>query len=188
MPAAIRQDALRRALIEQTRAHIGRVESLNALSPVQLTWPPPEGGWNISQVLEHLLVSNECYLPMMERLTHEAAVGAQPQEEWKPSLAGGLLIRSMSSRRNFKAPKVFRDVLHPREAVRSAFIEQLESLVRLLETAESVSWRRTRTVSPVSKLIRLNLGDCYAILPAHSERHLGQIERIQTKAGFPTPA
>lgn len=185
MATPIRQDTMRRALLEQTRAHVGRVASLDALSPAQLTWSPPDGGWNIAQVLEHLLVSNECYLPMMEGLTREATVRAREEEEWKPSLAGGLLIRSMTSRRKFKAPKVFRDVLNPRKAVRQAFVDQLAGLINLLETADLVSWRRTRTASPVSKLIRLNLGDCYAILPAHTERHLGQIDRVQGHTGFP---
>lgn len=186
MATAMRQDALRRALLDQTRAHIVRIASLNALSPEQLAWTPPEGGWGVAQILEHLLTTNGTYLPMMERLTGEATERAEPDEEWKPSLAGGMLIKSMSSPRKFKAPRVFRDVLHPRSGVRQAFIDQLQQLVRLLETADRVSWRRTRTASPVSRLIRLNLGDCYAVLPAHTERHLGQIERVTGHGGFPT--
>jgi len=46
-------------------------------------------------------------------------------------------------------------------------------------------WRPSLLSSPISRLIRLNLGDCFAILVAHARRHLGQIERIKTHAEFP---
>jgi hypothetical protein len=36
-----------------------------------------------------------------------------------------------------------------------------------------------------SRLIRLNLGDCFMVGVAHARRHLGQIERIRAQPGFP---
>jgi hypothetical protein len=185
MATAISQDKQRQALSRQTREHMTRIEGLRSLSADQLAWTPPEGGWGVAHVLEHLVITNDNYLPMMDRLTREASVGAQPGDGWKPSLAGGLLIKSMTSPRRFKTPKLFSDVMHPRDNVVAAFTDQLRRIESLLEAADRVSWRHTRTASPVSRLIPLNLGDCFTVLPAHNERHLGQIDRVMSHTRFP---
>jgi hypothetical protein len=55
----------------------------------------------------------------------------------------------------------------------------------LIERARPLEWRRLRIASPLSRLIRLNLGDCFMVGVAHARRHLGQIERIRAQPGFP---
>jgi hypothetical protein len=51
--------------------------------------------------------------------------------------------------------------------------------------AATLDWRRTRTTSPISPLIRLNLGDCFTILVVHAQRHLGQIDRLRGRSDYP---
>jgi hypothetical protein len=38
--------------------------------------------------------------------------------------------------------------------------------------------------SPVSPLIRLNLGDAFRVLVVHCHRHLGQVERTRRAVGM----
>ena len=48
-----------------------------------------------------------------------------------------------------------------------------------LRAAAGLDWRAVRLSSPVSRFIRLNLGDAFVILVVHAQRHLGQITRIR---------
>jgi hypothetical protein len=56
---------------------------------------------------------------------------------------------------------------------------------QLLIRAADVTWARVRLRSPVTSLIRLNLGDAFNITVVHEERHFGQIDRIMAMPGFP---
>jgi hypothetical protein len=65
------------------------------------------------------------------------------------------------------------------------FLETQLRIKELMIRAEDISWTRARLGSPVSSLIRLNLGDAFTIGVVHEERHLGQIERIRSMPEFP---
>jgi hypothetical protein len=65
------------------------------------------------------------------------------------------------------------------------FRARLRDTALLLERARRLEWNRIRLASPISRLVRLNLGDCFAINAAHARRHLGQIERIRNRPEFP---
>ncbi len=51
-----------RASIADLRREVG------PLAYLQLGWRPPEGGWSIAQVIEHLIITDESYLEPIERL------------------------------------------------------------------------------------------------------------------------
>jgi len=75
-----------------------------------------------------------------------------------------------------------------RPGVLEAFLHGQRALVDLVDTASRFDLARSRTSSPVSRLIRLNLGDCFAIPIVHEQRHLQQLERIRRHPAFPTRA
>ena len=54
-----------------------------------------------------------------------------------------------------------------------------------MESAKGIDLRRNKVTSPVSKLIRINLGDALLILVVHSQRHLQQIARVRAHPDFP---
>jgi hypothetical protein len=60
----LQQDVIRRldAVEERLRT------ASDGLSPRQLAWSPPEGGWGIAQVFEHLCITDEANFPVWERL------------------------------------------------------------------------------------------------------------------------
>lgn len=146
---------------------------------------PPEGGWSIAQVFEHLCVTNAAYL---DRTIPEGIERAKRSRHgaraWRPSLIGGLLIGSMreSSSRRLPAP----GSLQVGDAVRDDVVEvflaglpRLEASLRLLEGAD----QRTSVASPIAGWVRMNVGDACVILVEHAHRHLGQVERIRRAVG-----
>ena len=187
--------AMTGAVPERLLGEIGEADARIAraaggLSVHQLQWRPPEGGWGIGDVLEHLVVSNEDYLVRLRRLVHEGAgraAGAPGRgaDGWRPSLMGGFLARSLRAPRKLPAPKIWRPAQEPGADALERFLRGERELADLLRASVALDWRRTRLSSPVSRLVRLNLGDAFEIAAAHVTRHAGQVERIREHAGFP---
>ena len=183
-----------RHLAEETRRTTEAYRSLaGALTPEQLAWSPPEGGWSVGQVLEHLVVANGLYLQLCEALVARgtmAATDTAGARMWKPTLMGGLLARAVGPEAKSKlpAPKVFRPGPAARERVLDAFTEMQERLATLIDRSATLDWRRLKGPSPVTSLVRVNLGDAFQVLVNHSNRHLNQARRIVAAPGFPRRA
>ena len=176
------------AALAAADARIERVA--RPLDAGRLGWRPPEGGWSIAEVLEHLCISNDDYLAKLRPLlsgggARRAAVAGAGAGGWRPSLFGGFLARSLQSPRKLPAPKIWRIDRAPRPGVLDEFLAREREIARLLRASTDFDWRRTRLASPVSRLIRLNLGDAFAVLAVHSARHAGQIERVRAHPAFP---
>ena len=179
-----------RHLANATRHTTDAVRSLvEPLSPAQLAWTPPDGGWSVGQVLEHLVIANGLYLELCEALV---ARGTPAPEgvTWRPTLLGRFLAKSIApeSTRKVSAPKVFKPGPAARADVLPTFVRMQEQLATLIERSATLDWNRLKGPSPVSGLIRLNLGDAYHVLVNHSNRHLGQARRIAARDDFPRGA
>ena len=191
MTVATMSDALPGRLLAELEAADDRISrAARGLSLRQLQWRPPEGGWGIGDVLEHLVVSNDDYLMRLRRRVREGAgraagVPGRGADGWRPSLMGGFLARSLRAPRRLPAPKIWRPAQDPGADALERFLRGERELADLLRASVALDWRKTRLSSPVSRLVRLNLGDAFEIAAAHVTRHAGQIERIRAHAEFP---
>jgi hypothetical protein len=164
-------------------AHAHAVEA--ATAPALLDWRPSEGGWSIAQVFEHLCTANEDYLVAIRDALdgHAAGVrGSFATRLWRPSLAGRLLVKSFEAPRKLRAPRMWRPASAARPNVVGEFLARQRRLEELIDRSTAYDWQRVRLASPVSSLIRMNIGDAFTILVTHAERHFRQIERI--RAGY----
>jgi len=149
---------------------------------------PPGGGWSVDEVLEHLCLANSEYLRSMQqalRSAHEPKTSRKlaPVGAWRATMAGRLLVRSMTS--SWRQPTV-RQIAprqSPRPAVLEAVFDSHATLRSLLEEARSREWTKVRLSSPFARLIRLNLGDAALVILRHGERHARQIARTATALG-----
>lgn len=167
-----------------------RAEGMAApLDDAAMRWSPPGGGWSVGQVLEHLVTTDREYLAKMRPAIAAArarggggAVGA-----WKPSWVGAMIARATdpATTKPVPTPRRFRPAGPPRPDVAARFRASREELAALLEEVGGLDLRRVRLASPVSALIRLNLGDVFVVLTLHGERHLQQMERVMSAPGFP---
>jgi hypothetical protein len=154
--------------------------SRSHVTPEDLKRVPPAGGWSIGQVFEHLCVADDSYLaPMRELIGNAKPDPRAATATWRPSIMGNLLVRSFRSPRKMPTPKLYRPSPSPRPAVIEAYLERLAQTEELLQRSRQVRWQQIRLGSPVTRLIRLNLGDCFEILVTHTERHLAQVDRIK---------
>jgi hypothetical protein len=171
----------------EVRASIEQLQrDVVPLSYLQLGWRPPDGGWSIAQVMEHLVITDQSYIDAFERIL-AAPPGKRSNQPWRPSLIGGLLTRSQrpDSKQKMTTPARWRPGPEARADVVAAYIAVRERLIDIMRRAEGHDLRRTKLSSPAARLIRLNLGDAFMTLVVHTQRHLQQIERIKGHAGFP---
>jgi hypothetical protein len=76
-----------------------------------------------------------------------------------------------------KAPKNAVPAAQPDpQAMLAEFIDQQETMLRLLRQAESVNLNTLRVPISLSPWIRLKLGDTFGFVIAHMERHVLQID------------
>jgi hypothetical protein len=170
---------------------LGRVgrqvgELVGPLERRQLDSSPSDGSWGAGQVLEHLCLANDSYVERIRAaLNHAQPLLPTDDPDWRPSLMGGWLARSITpGSRKLPAPRMYRPAPRARPGVLEAFLHGQRALVELVDTASRFDLYRSRTSSPVCRFIRLNLGDCFAIPIIHEQRHLGQLERICADPAF----
>jgi hypothetical protein len=154
------------------------------LDPERLVRRPPDGGWSVGEVLEHLCVSEEAYVPLVEAVLRQARPDAgAPAREWSPTVFGKLLVGSLEGTRRVPSPKSIRPGTSPRGGVVERFLEQQASLATRLDQAAGYDWRALKLSSPLvpailRPLARMNLGDVFSVSVVHVERHTLQIERV----------
>ena len=169
----------------EVRASIDAFRKLESeLAYLQLGWRPPDGGWSIAQVVEHLILTDEPYNTIIPALLANAPRGGSP---YKPGFFGKIIIDAVRPQqpKKTKAFKGFKPGPEPRANAIADYIKIRERLLESIEQSKGVDLNRVRMKSPVLGLIRYNLGDAFMILTQHTLRHLEQINRVKKQAGFP---
>lgn len=176
------QEALREQLLRDAQAISGRArEVAAALSPEQLVWSPPDKGWSVAQVFEHLCITHDSYLDRVERTLADPEL---PRREggttpWAPRFAGAFLVRSLRASRKLPSPRPYRVGPRPRPHAIDEFLDRQDRLITLLDRAAPLEWSACQLTSPTTSIIRFNLGDAFLIMVTHAQRHLGQVERVR---------
>jgi hypothetical protein len=151
------------------------------LDPEQLVRRPPNGGWSVGHVLEHLCVTAELYEPPIRALLRDARSDAAASlRTWKPTLVGRLFVGTLERPAKLPSPKSMVPAATPRAGVVEGFLGYLDTQTRLLDEATGFDWRRLRLASPAVPLpIKVfNLGDVFSVLVVHAERHARQMDRV----------
>jgi hypothetical protein len=152
------------------------------LSAAQLAQAPPGRGWSVAQVFEHLCRGNEAYFVPMAAAIAAARRRARAPRPHRNSLFGGLLLRAIAESNPRRLPTTrAMSPLAVRDGVLEAFLGTLSRLEVLAREADGADLRE-RMWSPLAPL-PLNLGDAFAILVTHAERHLAQAERTRRAIG-----
>ena len=137
---------------------------------------PASAAWSAAQIVEHMVIVNRIYLQEiqggMERV--KKVTGDAPLRH---TLFGRLLIRASGPNGNAPSPKVFIPSSNPIwQEVFAEWREQQTHLLVLLEQATRADLSGTYVKNPVVRVLRMNLADCFEIMTAHAERHVGQIQ------------
>lgn len=158
------------------------------LSDEQLHWSPAPERWSVAQCLEHLVITGQLYHPVLAAAVERGKQDYQSgtSAPYRPTRIGRWLLALLSApARRVRAPRAFAPAARPAPAVDRRFLETTSDLDRLLVSAKGVNLRAVKTHSPATRLLRLNLGDAFAIQVSHIARHLRQASRVRAEPTFP---
>lgn len=160
------------------------------LKPGQLNWQPGPGRWSVAQCLEHLMITQSTYFPVLDRLA-EGTFSPTTWERYSPfsGLLGRMLIRSLDPA-NTRRTKTVATSRPSESAIGADIVERFalhqdELVARLRALPGTGEPRSVVITSPLSRFVTYSLADCLTILVVHGRRHLAQAQRVTATAGFP---
>ena len=164
-------------------------EVFGGLSAAQLNWKPSARQWSVGQCFDHLIVTNSCFFPDMERV----AAGTYRSGLWGrvsplSGLFAGFILKSLdpAKGRKTKAPRVFEPASSNVGAdVVGRFASHQVELAEKMRATAGRDLRRTMVTSPVSPVATYSLLDAYRIVVAHERKHFEQARRVTEAQGFP---
>jgi len=180
-------DLARRVVAARPRAS----RLLLGLTREQANWQPAPGSWSAAQCLHHLVITGQRMVPRLAwGIARARQKGWLAEGPFRYGWLGNWFVRkvvdvSSPPRRRFSAPRAFAPTEdHDPSDLLQDFLLLQDHWQGLLEKADGVDLARVRITSAASRLVRLQLGQWFALLVGHQERHLGQAERAREKLGF----
>lgn len=161
------------------------VSEWQMLPSEQWAFQPAPNAWSAAQCLEHLNIYGRHYLPVIEKAIQTGkSQGSTPARIFCSGWLGAYFTRLMQPRPDgslpgkMNAPKNAIPAPQPdARAMLAEFIDQQETMLRLLRLAEAVNLNTLRVPISLTPWIRLKLGDTFGFVIAHMERHVLQAER-----------
>ena len=158
------------------------------LSPTQLNWKPSAERWSVAQCFDHLLTSNQGYVPIID-----GVLEGRKQSFWEsmpllPGVAAKLLIKSLdpASTRKIKAPKRFAPAQSDISAsILDDFATQQSVMVEKMKATAHLALEKIVITSPVAAAVTYSLMDAYRIIVVHEHRHFQQAKRVTEESDFP---
>ena len=180
---------LQTIISESEASNAAASELVTGLNEEQLNWRPGAEKWSIAQCLDHLAVSSSKFDQYFEtalgRGRSKWPVSSPPA--YQPTRMGAWLIRQLEpvTGRNLPAPKVFRPSSSDIQGALQKFLDQQETFLNFVRSADGVDFNKTRLRSPVTPFMRYSLADAFDITVVHTRRHLGQARKVRETPGFP---
>lgn len=160
------------------------------LNKVQLNWQPNSSSWSAAQCLKHWLLASEKYITQLKKVIEKGKeknkLASRPYQK---SFSGRLMIFAVdpSIKIPIPSPKAFQPIksqLYDTTIV-SQFTTTLQELTFLIKESENLDWNHLKITSPITSLMKLNIGDVFETLTLHALRHLKQAQKAIAIENFP---
>jgi hypothetical protein len=176
-------------LLEKIQAIESRADALTAgLNDPSFAWSPEPGRWSVGECLEHLNLTAQAFLPLLDRAIDNGVPTQEPAAAIRPGLLGRgfIYILEPPTKGRVNAPKSVRP---PRElsmtTVTTRFNDAHKELADRVRRAQSIELNRTKMRHPAIPVVRFSVGEIFEIVLAHERRHLWQAEKVRRQPGFP---
>ena len=152
------------------------------LSSKQLNWKPDVQTWSIAQNLDHLIIINESYYPIIHAVrqgTYKTPLTGKMG--FLVKILGNTVLKSVQPDRQ-KRMKTIR-IWEPAQAtiesdIVSRFEKHQNELKQMIAGCHDLLDKGTVISSPANRHIVYKLETTFDIIVAHEQRHLGQAKRI----------
>lgn len=171
-------------LQEQTEYILNKAISEWQMIPhTEFALRPAAESWSANECLQHLNSYGNYYLPAIERaIKHSVLKQQHPSAQFKAGWLGNYFTNLMLpakdgsiKKMNSPAAHVPKNIPESHEVI-TAFIDQQERMLQLLEAAKKTDLGKTKVPISIAPLIKLKLGDVFSFVIAHNQRHVLQAE------------
>jgi uncharacterized damage-inducible protein DinB len=156
--------------------------SFGSLTPDQLNWKPDTNTWSIAQNLDHLIVVNETYFPVLSSLkegTYKLPFIAK--FGFMVSFLGDTVLKAVQPDRK-KKMKTFPiwepGMSHFGDDILKRFENHQRELKQEIQDSKELIEKNTIISSPANKNIVYRLATAFEIIVAHEQRHLEQAKEV----------
>ncbi len=163
-------------------------EQFGGLSEAQINWKPSEEKWSIGECLEHLAITHKLYTSQIKQLQPLFEDSSGDSNKFKHTFSGRMILKYVdpNSTTRSKTFKVFKPSMKQINTnIIGSFCEEVGSMISFAEKLHGVDLTKLKISSPVSKLLKMNIGDALLINLYHDKRHLNQAEKILNDTNFP---
>lgn len=149
-----------------------------------------ESRWSIAECVDHLIVVGGKMVPRLAAAVEEGRrKGWSSDGPFAYGPLGNWFVRQMGAgqlppRKRLKVPRLYV----PRPATRRSIDELVaeftglqDRFIAIANGADGLDLRRIKVTSPVTRLIRLSLGQWLEGLAGHQRRHLWQAEQLRAE-------
>ena len=157
-------------------------DKFGSLTLEQLNWKPDPGTWSIAQVIDHLIMINESYYPIFDRVidgTYTAPFHAR--FSFLVNFLGKTILNSVDPKNRRKA-KTFA-LWEPAKSdlpadIVDRFVSHQDKLKEYITRLSPAIASGTVINSPANRNIVYAISTAIEIIVMHEQRHLGQAEEI----------
>ncbi len=170
-------------LVETDKISQAFQEEFAALNAEQFNWKPAEGIWSIAQNIEHLIVVNETYFPVIAALK----AGTYRTPFWgrfgfMVSFFGKTVLNAVQPDRRKKMSTF--PIWEPAQSAIGAdilerFSKHQQDLKKCMENSADLLHQGAVLSSPANRNIVYKLETAFDIIVAHEQRHLEQAREIK---------
>ena len=163
-------------------------KQFSGLSKMQINWKPSEEKWSIGECIDHLVVTHKLYNSKIKELQPLFENFGDGSFMFKHTFSGKLILKYVdpNSTTKTKTFKVFRPSMRQiNTTIVGSFCEEVETMISFAEKLHGVDLTKLKSSSPLTKLLRINVGDALLINLYHDKSHLNQAEKIINETKFP---
>lgn len=166
--------------IDQTTQKFTR--TFGELSHEELNWKPSPDAWSIAQNIEHLVLINESYFPIIESIREGSySTPIISKIGFLVSFFGNFLLKAVDPARKNKV-KTF-PVWEPRESnvpagILDRFVEHQSELKKVIAHSQDLVEQGVVISSPANKYIVYKLETAFEVLVTHEKRHFEQSKEV----------
>ncbi|HLQ99875.1 MAG TPA: DinB family protein [Sphingobacterium sp.] len=150
------------------------------LTHAQLNWKVNKQTWSIAQNMEHLIVVNESYFPILHQIrTGKYKTPFLGKFKFITKTLGSALLKSVQRKKKTKTFHQWKPTQE--EEIKEIFVKfekHQEELKQQIEEAEDILKKGAVIASPANKNIIYTLEAAFDIIINHEKRHLQQTKEV----------
>jgi hypothetical protein len=164
------------------------IKKFSGLSESQIYWKPSEEKWSIGECIDHLVVTHKLYNSKIKDLQPLIENSGRSSFKFKHSFSGRMILKYVdpNSTIRIKTFKIFKPSKRQKQTnIVRFFCEEVEAMISFAGKLQGVDLTKLKIRSPLTRLLKMNVGDVLLINLYHDKRHLNQAKKILDETKFP---